>query len=236
MAPDISVHALAKIRRPEHVDALRDGSLRMGSIEYYRKCFDELEGVAEVLPTTLTIDDDDDDELIFAPEDWGGPGEFRLRDVYVFSLFAFHGPRPSVREPKAAVESRELKRAKAQARMLARHADEYGETTVMIKDATEFRRRIVVALKKAGYRGWAAPVQYYEPSKPPRLGPRIVDVAFNKQAKYRDENEYRFVVFPGRIDQCFLHLNVGSIRDITICFPTRDFEDRLSIDLNVHDQ
>lgn len=230
----MSIHALAKIRRPEHVDALLNGSLRMGSIECYRKCFDELEGVAEVLPTTLTIGDDDG-ELIFAPEDWGGPGEFRLRDVYVFSLFAFHGPRPSVDEPRAAVESRELNRMKDQARMLAGHADEYGDTTIMIKDATEFRRRIVVALKKAGYRGWAAPVRYYEPSEPPRLGPSIVDVAFYKQDKYREENEFRFVVCPGKIDQCFLHLNVGSIRDITICFPTRDFEDGLSIDLNLRD-
>lgn len=227
-----NVYALAKMRKPEHVNALLDGKLRMGSIEYYRDCFDEFEGVAGVLPATLTISDGSE-ELILSRDDWPGPGVLHLRDVYVFCLFSFHGPRVSIDEPADTAHARELARLKDQARMLSRCADKYGERVVLIRSGTEFKRRVRMAAKERGYRCYSGLVRYFGPDSQPTLGRNLLDVAFAKRNEFQHENEYRIVVCPGRLSQRFLELDIGDIRDITVCYPTRDFEDSVSIGLDM---
>ncbi len=227
-----NVYALAKMRKAKHVDALLDGKLRMGSIEYYRDCFDEFEGVAGVLPATLTISDGSE-ELTLSRDDWPEPGEFRLRDVYVFCLFSFHGPRVPTDEPLDTAHARELARLKDQARMLAQCADTYGERVVLITNGPEFKRRVRAAANERGYRCYSQLVRYYEPDSQPTLGPNLLDVAFAKRIEFQHENEYRIVVCPGRLNQTFLELDIGDIRDITLSYPTRDFEESISIGLDI---
>ena len=227
-----NVYALAKMRCPEHVDALLRGRLRMGNIEYYRDCFDEFEGVAGVLPATLIIPEGAE-EMAFSADDWAGPGEFHLRDVYVFCLFSFHGPRVSVDEDVDRAHARELARLQDQARMLAQCAETYGERVVLITDGPEFNRRVRKAAKEQGYRCFSRLVRYYQPDSQPTLGPNLLDVAFSKRIEFQQENEYRIVVCPGRLDQRFLELDIGDIRDITLCYATRDFEESISIELKL---
>lgn len=95
----------------------------------------------------------------------------------------------------------------------------FGDTFVLITDFKEFKRRIVMELKKGKYNtlGFAGEeVKYYRPDdNSQNLGP------FRKINSYSWQNEYRLIAEPLEYKLKPLILNIGDLSDITIIGSTK---------------
>lgn len=89
----------------------------------------------------------------------------------------------------------------------------YGPFFVLFRDASEFLRRVQLAVARLGQHAEFGPVHYVDRATyHGEMGP------FRKFADHRSDSEFRILVRPG-IGKA-LSLRIGDLNDIAMMFPT----------------
>jgi hypothetical protein len=198
------------------MEALRTGSTYMKPLSYFQQLEDEalrgdpLEGANEIMQPDyigqMTLRHAGGD-IVFNPEEIVGPVVFRPSPGMHRNVFCMYSiTKPTDLFP---IDDRVL---------------EFGDSFVMALKSMEFIRRFGAAAERAGYRGTASAVKYFDGST--YSG---VTGAFRKSSEYAWQNEYRFLIEPGSSDPITLQL--GDLRDImTEVMPTEELRERLRFD------
>ena len=154
--------------------------------------------------------------------DLAGPVEMQkkwLNYRNLFCVYAAHTGNVNLENPSSDnVEQlrRQLK--------LSDECQKLGSFAVVIKNIPKFMERIESAAKNAGHRLSRGLVQYYDPE---RFHGSFSDLEaiFRKQRKFAYQQEYRFIIDTLAIGEFPVVLDIGDIRDISICFCTSKIND-----------
>ena len=117
---------------------------------------------------------------------------------------------------------------------LSENCQKLGRFAVVIRSIPEFLRRIESAAEIKGYRISRGFVEYYDPGS---FHGSFSDweAIFRKQDKYMYQQEYRFVIDTLVVGDWPIDLEIGSIRDISLCFETSKFnQELLGGEIKVH--
>ena len=109
----------------------------------------------------------------------------------------------------------------------------FDDTTLLITDTVEFRKRVFDAASKEGLEIRDGFVQYYDPdinspdlySLYAGLINGMENIVFHKRLQYQYQQEYRFTI-PQPIGGTYVdhrELNIGDISDISEIFTTKEF-------------
>ena len=148
----------------EYVEYFLDGKLYCNTVRYFRdKGYDEFEGAAFLHPTTLRIGSHTVPE-----EDLVGPAILTpnlVADLNVFCMFSWRAPKVGDDAILIDLES--------QLGSIAACIAEFGTYTVVVKNTTEFLRRVELAAVRGGVlstRAWPRSIHQpgYFPNEPRR--------------------------------------------------------------------
>ena len=129
---------------------------------------------------------------------------------------------------ETTISNENIEAMKKQLEISGEVIDTYGEFAVLVTDIEEFVSRVTKALDRCGFKYRGRFVHYYDPENRPR-GDNWFDpfeTPFFKRDKFKNENEYRFVIEQGTTDPDALKLDIGDIRDISIYMVSREINDR----------
>ncbi|MDD9982381.1 MAG: hypothetical protein OXU81_13665 [Gammaproteobacteria bacterium] len=217
-----TIFSLMKIISCEkRAEQVLDGQLYCNTISFMREQFDEYEGTVP-LPGTLRIED-----FTIPKEDLAEPPLLMpklVSDLNVFCMFCWAAPNVGgdniLFDPVSQLGS------------IRTLVETFGEHTVVIKNVTEFFRRVdkAAAHPHSGALGRTRGiVTYSEPSPgeaPPTTPSALLSVALRKRKRFANEKEYRFVYLTGRDPAGPFILNVGDIRDIAFRMRTQEVYER----------
>ena len=176
----------------EYVKCLLDGKLYCNTVRHFRdEGYDEFEGAAFLHPTTLRIN-----SYTIPEEDLAGPVILNpnlVADLNVFCMFSWRAPKVGDDEILIDLES--------QLGSIEACIAEFGPYTVVVKNTTEFLRRVELAVARRGngvlsrVRG---AVRYINPNtfRTDLTEPLIIPLF--KQKQFAHQKEYRFVFQTGR--------------------------------------
>lgn len=208
----------------ECVEFLLDGNLYCNTVRYFRdEGYDEFEGAAFVHPTSLRIS-----SHAISAEDLAGPMIVKLdvvANLNVFCMFSWRMPKVGNDKMMFDLES--------QLGSIRDCIAEFGPYTVVVKDTTEFFRRVEVAIKDgrksilAGVRGV---VRYVNPNTHRSNLDEFLKLPLFKQNRFAHQKVYRFVFRTGRERSGPLVLPIGDIRDIAFCVRTEDVYDNVTVE------
>lgn len=213
-----------------YVESFRQGHIYMNRLSYFRGSeehsgdlirADRNEGVSAWLQPDrgrLTINERDITDDLVGPIEIYSDG---LDHLHVFCVYAVHSDNLDLE----SFHTGEVDAFKQQAKV---HEDclRFGRHVVVVKNVSEFFRRIESAAKTEGYQFQRGLVKYYDPDTfhgwfPPEKA------VFMKQIKYQHHEEYRFVIDTGRSGIEPLTLKIGDIHDITFRINTVDLNEAL---------
>ena len=214
--------SLMKILRcKEYVEYFLDGKLYCNTVRYFRdEDYDELEGAAFLHPTTLRIN-----SYTIPEEDLAGPLILTanlVADLRVFCMFSWRVPKVGDDEILIDLES--------QLGSIRDCINEFGPYTVLVKNTTEFLRRVELAAKRRGILSFVRDaVQYINPSTFRTDLTKPLRIPLFKHERFAHQKEYRFVFQTGRENAGHVELPIGDIRDIAFCMRTEDIYDSVRI-------
>ena len=222
----------------EHAEAFLKGSMYANRLSHFKKLEgshgrgDEYEGA--IMPPlddfvlTLEGTDPTTGEVVggttITGEDLAAPlivSLERLDHINVFCMYAgrFHGLQEISRD-----DLQDLKRQLD----ISEEFEGLGEHTVVIKNTTEFLRRVRHAGDQAGYRIYRKLVSYYDPEVGTPPATSDLEAIFNKRKEFAYQNEFRFAIDTNSEGPCPITLDVGEIDDIAFYVKTSE------IDVEVH--
>ena len=99
---------------------------------------------------------------------------------------------------------------------------EFGNHAVLIKNPSEFIRRVNLSAEKHGYKVHSGLVQYYdaEIGTPPINSP--IQTLFLKRKRYEYQKEWRLAVDTGTTGDYPIIIDIGGIEDIAVQISTPD--------------
>ena len=104
-----------------------------------------------------------------------------------------------------------------------------GRYAVLIKNVTEFIKRVRVAAERENYEIWWRLLRYYDPEVgTPRLESSL-DSIFSKSKEYEYQREFRFAIDNGSVGRNHIILDIGEIDDITMCMDSREINRQIDI-------
>ena len=208
----------------EYVECFLDGMLYCNTVRYFRdEGYDEFEGAAFLHPTDLHIS-----AHAFRVEDLAGPVILKLNVVANLNVFCMFSWRvPKVGDDKIRID------LESQLGRITDCKDDFGPYTVVVKNTTEFFRRVKMAIKerrrevRAGVRGV---VRYINPDTHRSNLDELLKIPLFKQERFEHQREYRFVFQTDREPAGPLVLPIGDIRDIAFWMKTEDVYDNVKVE------
>ena len=208
----------------EYVECFLDGKLYCNTVRYFRdEGYDEFEGAAFLHPTDLHIS-----SHAFRVEDLAGPVILKLNVVANLNVFCMFSWRvPKVGDDKIMVD------LESQLGSITDCIADFGPYSVVVKNTTEFFRRVELAIKQrrravlAGVRGV---VRYFNADTHRSSLDELLKIPLFKQERFAHQKEYRFVFQTGREPAGPLVLPIGDIRDIAFCMRTVDVYDGAKVE------
>jgi hypothetical protein len=194
---------LLKLGQREHLERLREGTLYMNSLAFFKSVEsdsargDPYEGTDSITQPSdigqIVIDPHIPgwEKLHVPPSDLTGPVRIALNrtsSCNIFCMFSVSRPIDGPIFPKSY--------------------QWFGDSFVLFTNTKEFLTRVVAAAKRQGLNVKSRPVEYYDGTKYSGATGR-----FRKRSIYSHQNEYRVVVEPGIVGP--LHLQIGDLSDIT---------------------
>ena len=208
----------------EYVEYFLDGKLYCNTVRYFRdEGYDEFEGAAFLHPTTLRIN-----SYTIPVEDLAGPVVLKpnlVADLNVFCMFSWRVPKVGDDEILIDLES--------QLGSIAACIADFGPYTVVVKNTTEFLRRVDLAVTRRGsgaIAGVRDAVRYINPDTYESNLAEPLKIPLFKQKRFAHQKEYRFVFQTGREPAGHLELPIGDIRDIAFCMRTEDVYDSVKVE------
>ena len=208
----------------EYVEDFLDGKLYCNRVRYFRdEGYDEFEGGDFLHPTTLCIN-----SYTIPEEDLAGPVIIHsnfVSDLNVFCMFAWRVPKVGEDDVLIDLES--------QLGSIKTCIDDFGPYTVLVKNTTEFFRRVglAVARRRNGVlSGVHGAVRYINPDTFRTNPADSLRTPLFKQQRFAHQKEYRFVFQTGREPAGRLELPIGNIRDIAFCMRTEDIYDNVKVE------
>ena len=207
----------------EYVEYFLDGKLYCNTVRYFRdKRYDEFEGADFLHPTTLRLD-----SHTIPEEDLAGPVILHsnfVADLNVFCMFAWRAPKVGDDDVLIDLES--------QLGSIDAYVAEFGRYTVVVKNTTEFFRRVGLAVARRGngvLSGAHGAVRYINPDTFRTNPTDPLRTPLFKQKRFAHQKEYRFVFQTGHKPAGHLELPIGDIRDIAFCMRTEDIYDSVKV-------
>ena len=91
-----------------------------------------------------------------------------------------------------------------------------GPHFVVVSNYDEFSKRFCQSMTSKNYKSYHRHMEYYDIKKPPRAGEIKNHSAFYKPNIFKNQQEYRFLIYTGSIENDLLITNIGDISDITL--------------------
>ena len=223
---------LAKVfSEPGHADDLIKGKLYANRLSYFKNIegdptrgdpeegaiMPQLEGLAFELtstnPTTGEVN-----KVTITKDDLAAPPVIRPRwfeDTNLFCMYAARtGTFTTVSEQNITDFQNQLQ--------MTEHCQEFGTHAVLIKNPSEFIRRVNLSAEKHGYKVHSGLVQYYDPEigTPPIHSP--IQTLFLKRKRYEYQKEWRLAIDTGTTGDCPIIFDIGGIKDIAVQINTPD--------------
>ena len=157
-------------------------------------------------------------EIDFTP-DLDGPIEMQknwLNYLNIFCIYAAHSGELNLE--KLSSGNIDLLRKQLE---IPKDCLKLGRYAVVVKNVPEFIRRIETTAKSISYGVNRRLVRYYDPTT---FHGSFTDgeAVFWKRDEYRHQKEFRFVFNPLVMGTDPITLDIGDIRDITLCFDSAD--------------
>ena len=166
------------------------------------------------------------DKITMTEEDFAAPPVMQpewFDHVNVFCMYAGHSGNIS---PNNAEDfKRQLE--------LPEDYLELGDHAVVIKNTTEFFKRVDAAVKETGHGFRRGLVRYYDLESGTPVFASDVDTIFSKRLQYEHQKEYRFAIDAGDLGCDPITLDIGPIDDIALQMKASDFNS--SLRLQFHD-
>ena len=208
----------------EYVEYFLDGKLYCNTVRYFRdEGYDEFEGAAFLHPTTLRIN-----SYTIPEEDLAGPVILNpnlVADLNVFCMFSWRVPKVGDDEIVIDLES--------QLGSIEACIAEFGPNTVVVKNTTEFLRRVELAVARRGngvLSSVRGAVRYINPDTFRTNLTEPLRIPLFKQKRFAHQKEYRLVFQTGGEPAGPLELPIGDIRDIAFCMRTEDIYDSVKVE------
>lgn len=229
----------------EHVEDFQNGILHSNRVRYFRdKGIDPFEGasligVGENSTITLTTNGQSLEAQLLLGEsvqmysDW-------ISNLNVFCMFAMHSGKfdqlteNNIDEFKKLLEIGDVCRG------------DFGEYAVVIKNPTEFFKRVDKIAKNYSYITKRKLVTYYDEDDPPsclsgpflsnlhdtgRFDPSIFDPAFLKRNVFKHQKEYRIAICTGTTGCNYIQPSIGDITDISFSCKTDEIDDQIQLSI-----
>ena len=116
---------------------------------------------------------------------------------------------------------------------IAECIEDFGPYTVVVKNTTEFLRRVDRAVMQRGsglLTSVRGVVRYFDPDTHRTELAEALKIPLFKQARFAHQKEYRFVLQTGRQPAAPVVLPIGDIRDIAFCMRTEDVYDSVKVE------
>ena len=231
---------LAKVfEKKEHAEAFLKGSMYANRLSHFKKLEgaygrgDDYEGV--IMPPlddfALTLEATDPttgevvDSTTITGEDLAAPVIMSPEWFDHFNVFCMYAARFDGLQEISRDNLQDLKRQLDISEDFAR----LGEHTVLIKNTTEFIRRVKLAAEQAGYRIYAKLVSYYDPEVGTPPVTSDLETIFNKRKEFEYQNEFRFAIDTNSEGRCHITLDVGEIDDIAFYVKTSEIDVQLHV-------
>ena len=101
--------------------------------------------------------------------------------------------------------------------------EDFGDTALVITDIAEFFGRLHSAASENGLHAVSAPVRYTGSVVVYGRAAVSVNPFFDKDVGYKEQKEFRTVLWYAEQDSPFTELNLGNLAEITELIPKRDF-------------
>ena len=230
---------LAKVfEKKEHAEAFLKGSMYANRLSYFKNLGgaygrgDEYEGA--IMPplddfaSTLKATDPTTGEVVssitMTGEDLAAPVIVSPRWFDHFNVFCMYAGRFELQE----VSRDDLQDLKRQLD-ISEDFERLGEHIVIIKNTTEFFRRVRHAGDQAGYRICAKLVSYYDPEVGTPPVTSDLETIFNKRKEFEYQKEFRFAIDTNSEGRCPITLDVGEIDDIAFYVKTSEIDIQLDV-------
>ena len=146
-----------------------------------------------------------------------------VSNLNVFCMFSWRAPKVGDDAILIDLES--------QLGSIAACIAEFGTYTVVVKNTTEFLRRVELAAVRGGVLSHVrGPVRYINPDTFRTNPAEPLRIPLLKQERLAHQKEYRFVFQTGREPAGPLELPIGDIRDIAFCMRTEDIYDSVKVE------
>ena len=230
---------LAKIfAKKVHADAFVSGSMFANRLSYFKRIEnrdgrgDEYEGA--IIPeldgltfslTSTDLQTGEVDEFTFPEEDFAAPPIIlptRLDHFNVFCMYAGHSGDFN------EITTDNLQRFKEQLG-IPEDCTRLGSHAVIVRNATEFIRRVRVAAERENYGIWWKLMQYYDPEVGTPQFKSSLDPIFSKSKEYEYQREFRFAIDTGTVGRNPVILDIGDIDDITMHMDSREINRQIDI-------
>lgn len=223
---------LAKLfSEPQHADDFIRGKLYANTLRYFRNIegdstrgdpeegaiMPQLEGLAIELtstnPTTGGVD-----KITITKDDLAAPPVIRPRWFERINLFCMYAARTgqftTVSEKNIADFQKQLE--------MPEDCQEFGSHAVLIKNTSEFIRRVSLAAENKEFKIHSGLVQYYDPDigTPPIHSP--IQTLFLKRRMYEFQKEWRLAIDTGTTTDSPIIFDIGEIEDIAVQMSTPD--------------
>ena len=222
----------------EHADAFVRGSLFANRLCYFKQIEnrdgrgDKYEGAImprlDGLSITLTctdIETGEVSEITIPEEDFAGPTIILPKwfdHSNVFCMYAgYSGTFKEISIDNLQCFQKQLE--------IPEECTKLGRYAVLIKNVTEFIRRVRIAAKREKYRICWRLVRYYDPEVgTPRLESSL-DSIFSKSKEYEYQRKFCFAIDNGSVGRNHIILDIGEIDDITMCMDSREINRQIDI-------
>ena len=237
--PRVILRLLKIVCCEKYAEDFLNGKLYCNTVRYFRgnesedskgnKRYDKFEGAAFLPPSTFRITARYPDEggrvesHTIPAEDLAGPITVMpdlIADLNVFCMFAWSAPKVGESAVRIDLES--------QLGGVENCVDDFGPHTVVVKDVTEFLRRVDLAAQQDSrvLKDFRGPVRYVKPETQP-TDPFTVPLF--KQERFSHQKEYRFVFHTNLEPARPLELRIGDIRDIAFRMSTENIYESVKV-------
>ena len=224
--------------KEEHADAFIRGSLFANRLRYFKQIEnrdgrgDKYEGAIvpklDGLCFTLSCTDThtgEVSEITIPVEDFAAPPIIQptwLDHFNVFCMYAgYSGAFKEISTDNLQCFQKQLE--------IPEECTRLGRYAVLIKNVTEFIKRVRVAAERENYEIWWRLLRYYDPEVgTPRLESSL-DSIFSKSKEYEYQREFRFAIDNGSVGRNHIILDIGEIDDITMCMESREINRQIDI-------
>ena len=113
--------------------------------------------------------------------------------------------------------------------------EDFGDTALVITDIAEFFGRLHSAANERGLQAASAPVRYTGSVVVYGRAAVKVNPFFDKDIAYREQKEFRTVLWYAEEDEPFIELELGTLTGISELIPKRDFTPERKLDQSFFD-